>query len=277
MDIQFFKEFECEAEMLAMLKQHPNVVRFFGFCVNDKGTKFYLVTELAPDGSLRKLLDEKSKPLEWKTKIEVALGIAIGMRHLHKQDVLHLDLAARNILRFGNEVKVADFGLAKFTKHNLELAVTSPYVMGNPAWMAPELIDPCIKTPACDVYSFGITLWEIVTRELPFADKYHSNAQIAYSVLQGERPKIPDYIPNNLKDLGNIIKECVSADPSKRPDFEQIVIRLQNLLRILEPVAPTPKKLITTISSTTSLVNADADKSPYGVWHPNSVKKEDDS
>jgi len=248
---------------------------FFRFCVNDKGTKLYLVTELAPDGSLRKLLDDKSKIIDWKTKVEMALGICMGMHHLHNQDVLHLDLASRNILLFGNQVKVADFGLAKFTKHNLDLAVTSPYVMGNPAWMAPELIDPCVKTQGCDVYSFGITLWEIVTRELPFADKYHSNAHIAYCVLQGERPQIPDTIPDNLKDLGNIIKECYAADPHKRPNFEQVISRLQSLLRILEPVV-VPKKLHTHTSITTSLVNADTDKSPYGVWHPSSVKKEDD-
>jgi len=111
--------------------------------------------------------------------------------------------------------KVSDFGLsgARLTISNAEVA--------NPRWLAPEIMNKQEFTEASDVYSYGVILWELLTRETFFSD-ISFNYVIAEKVMAGKRPPIPDCPPN----YRSLIEMCWAQNPKERPTFKDIKIRL---------------------------------------------------
>ncbi|KAG0582470.1 hypothetical protein KC19_3G062400 [Ceratodon purpureus] len=175
------------------------------------------------------------------------LQVAKGVNYLHKNRVVHRDLKSHNILvmrmkcRDGKEfvcAKLADFGLSK-TKETSTTFSNQTLNTGTTRWMAPELMGPQtsesqtstsrsdeIKYPfKCDVYSFGMVCFEILTGEVPFQSTSSPNA-VKRMVLDGKRPILPNDCPNYLKDL---IQSCWKSDASIRPSFGDICVILKTL------------------------------------------------
>lgn len=158
-----YTSIEDEAVTLVNLR-HPNVVLFMGFV--HEPDKLWIVTEYCSRGSLRDILDSPALRLTQNRVLKFALGAARGLAYLHGQDapVLHLDLKTSNILiSSGWDTKLADFGLSKNIDNieNNEFAGTIQY-------SAPEILESNTFSVAADVYSFGICLWEMAAREVPF-------------------------------------------------------------------------------------------------------------
>jgi serine/threonine protein kinase len=154
---------EDEAVTLVNLR-HPNVVLFMGFVHEPR--KLWIVTEYCSRGSLRDLLDDNK--LRWTPSriLKLALGAARGLAYLHGQDppVLHLDLKTSNILiSSGWETKLADFGLSR----NIDNIQNNTFA-GTIQYSAPEILESNSFSTAADVYSFGICMWEMAAREIPF-------------------------------------------------------------------------------------------------------------
>ncbi|KAI9112451.1 hypothetical protein K1719_016374 [Acacia pycnantha] len=142
---------------------HFNLLRLFGFCI--EGNVRALVYEYMGNGSLDKYLFNKNKALGFKKLQEIAVGTAKGISYLHEecqQRIVHYDIKPENIL-LGNDFspKVADFGLAKLcNRENTHITMTGG--RGTPGYAAPELWMPFPITYKCDVYSFGMLLFEII-------------------------------------------------------------------------------------------------------------------
>ncbi|KAI8464201.1 MAG: kinase-like domain-containing protein, partial [Monoraphidium minutum] len=161
--------FEREIAILASIR-HPNVVNFIGAC--HRARTRCLVTEYCARGSLDKLLHKSGVPLDLPKRIEFALDIARGMACLHAQQpvIIHRDLKTANLLvsaRF--EVKVADFGLSRI-KDATHLQNSRAGLEGTIEYAAPEVLRGEPYTEKCDVWSFGVVLWELLTRARPYAD-----------------------------------------------------------------------------------------------------------
>ncbi|KAG0592984.1 hypothetical protein KC19_1G295500 [Ceratodon purpureus] len=220
--------FEYEARMLANIR-HPRVVRFIGCSYNEEEKEGLLVMELM-NQNLRSLIDSKrrenSPPFDLPVAVDIMDKIAEAMAYLHDQGVLHRDLKSSNILVNqsvdGKEeyvVKIADFGMAKLQGKN-----NMPYFMtvdvGATLWRAPEVFrnDGCHKYsfPA-DVWSYGITCFEILTGEVPFEGTTLS--QIRQKVLCGLRPRLPASCPSILKSM---LTKCWALMPCDRPSFANI-------------------------------------------------------
>ncbi|KAG0592982.1 hypothetical protein KC19_1G295400 [Ceratodon purpureus] len=221
--------FEYEARMLANIR-HPRVVRFIGCSYDEEEKQGLLVMELMHQ-NLRSLIDmkrrvENSPPFDLPVAVDIMDKIAEAMAYLHDQGVLHRDLKSSNILVNqsvdGKEdyvVKIADFGLAKLQGEN-----NMPYFMtvdvGATLWRAPEVFrnDGCHKYsfPA-DVWSYGITCYEILTGEVPFEGI--TCAQVRQKILSGLRPELPASCPSILKSL---VTKCWSLMPYDRPTFANI-------------------------------------------------------
>jgi len=143
--------------------RHPNIVMFLGACT--KPPNFAIVLEYCSGGTLWSLLQQKSIELSWEDRRQLALDTAKGMNYLHDRPtpILHRDLKSLNLLLDESKrVKLADFGWTK----GLQNYMTGK--IGTYQWMAPEVISAFQYTEKADIYSFGIILWEIASREAPY-------------------------------------------------------------------------------------------------------------
>lgn len=148
------------------LKKHKNVLNPIGMCQEVKN--YALVMELVPGGSLDNFL--KSPPTEFDEARQIKLikGIAAGMASLASQNVVHRDLACRNVLLGANFVpKVADFGFSRKVGDDKEGKTYN--ATGPIRWMAPESIAYNRYSEKSDVWAFATTCWEILTRKQPHA------------------------------------------------------------------------------------------------------------
>ena len=210
------EEFNKEANIMAQL-HHPHIVHFYGYCSVPK----CLVMEYMPKGSLFKVLHSK-EPLDWTIRIKIAAEIASGLAFLHSSNILHRDIKSLNVLLDAQMgAKLTDFGLSQVkneTKSKTSATRTHQDTVGTVQWMAPELFKRrAVFTQKADIYSLGITFWELAARQIPYAKD--TQAAIPTFVQQGEREDIPQDCPEKLAHL---IEQCWAGDPNARPSASEI-------------------------------------------------------
>lgn len=228
------KEFKREISTL-MLLRHPNLVLFMGAVIEPENIS--IVTEYCHGGTLFSLLHQRrSIDISWEFRVSILLEIAIGMNFLHTNNpfIIHRDLKSLNILltekieKTGDKskIKISDFGLSKaiYGKETLHTGN-----LGTCHWMPPEVIENKKYTIKADIYSFGIIIWECLSRQTPYSEM--SQQQISYHVsVKKGRPDcslIPNDAPFGLKIL---MEKCWDDEPSLRPSFESIVTYLRKLM-----------------------------------------------
>ncbi|MED6207483.1 hypothetical protein PIB30_036256 [Stylosanthes scabra] len=226
------KDFWREAQILSNL-HHPNVVAFYGIVPDGVGGTLATVTEFMVNGSLRHVLLKKERLLDRRRKLIIAMDAAFGMEYLHSKNIVHFDLKCDNLLVNLRDpqrpiCKVGDFGLSRIKRNTL----VSGGVRGTLPWMAPELLNGSSSrvSEKVDVFSFGISLWELLTGEEPYADM-HCGAIIGGIVKNTLRPPIPERCDPEWRKL---MEECWSADPNSRPSFTEITSRLRSMSGALQ-------------------------------------------
>nr|XP_027103265.1 serine/threonine-protein kinase HT1-like [Coffea arabica] len=211
------KKFNQESALLLRL-HHPNVLKFVG--VWRQPPVFGIITEYLSGGSLRSYLNKiehqhKSVPLP--TVVSMALDIARGMAYIHSQGIVHRDLKPDNVLISEDfHLKIADFGDACEEAHCHLLADRT----GTLRWMAPEMMKQKKSyNRKIDVYSFGLMLCEMIAGTIPFEGM--APEAVVFGVLNKDlRPTVPQRCPPAMREL---IVQCWSSNPGKRPEFWQIV------------------------------------------------------
>lgn len=258
-----------EAVIQARL-HHPNIVKLIWYTCNfDSQDSLSLLLDLM-SCNLEDFIEQqvhKTRGILFNyplVAVNIMMQIAKAMMYLHSQGIMHRDLKAANVLvdytwnpdEFGEgyiHVKVADFGLSKVKKVGSQ--TMNSWKVGTKYWRAPEVFwqEPSSSSTddltgvsstdeagssdhlaaysfSADVYSFGMTCYEIVTGEKPFADLLKSGLKERILkeriVKMHERPSLPDVLHPRLKDL---IEECWDGRPEKRPSFETICYRLDQI------------------------------------------------
>ncbi|TRY50136.1 Serine/Threonine protein kinase [Cryptosporidium tyzzeri] len=208
------REFYSELSIISRIR-HPNVTLFLGVVMSPL---YCLVTELVPNGSLFDLLHTKNLYLTSTQLLKISRDICCGMAYLHENGVLHCDLKSSNILLSGNfNVKIGDFGLSTLMESPLETRKMLGCI-GTHHWMAPEILRGEGFTKYADVYSFGIILWEMITKKIPHEDLNINH--IVASVGYGHKELIiPENIPSTIK---TVIKKTWSRNVRNRPNFKQL-------------------------------------------------------
>ncbi|XP_072979791.1 serine/threonine-protein kinase STY46-like [Typha angustifolia] len=210
---------EFAQEVYIMRKvRHRNVVQFIGACT--RPPSLCIVTEFMSGGSVYDFLHKQKGVFKLPALLKVAMDISKGMNYLHQNNIIHRDLKAANLLMDENEVvKVADFGVARVkSQSGVMTAETGTY-----RWMAPEVIEHNPYDHKADVFSFAIVLWELLTGKIPY--EYLTPLQAAIGVVRkGLRPTIPKSTHPKLAEL---LEKCWEQDPTKRPDFSEILDTLQ--------------------------------------------------
>uniref|UniRef100_A0A7N0UQS5 non-specific serine/threonine protein kinase n=1 Tax=Kalanchoe fedtschenkoi TaxID=63787 RepID=A0A7N0UQS5_KALFE len=221
-------EFRREVRIMRGLR-HPNIVHFVGAVTRPPNLS--IITEFLPRGSLYRIIHRPHGYIDERQRLKMALDVAHGMNCLHTSapTIVHRDLKSPNLLVDNNwNVKVCDFGLSRL-KHNTFLSSKS--TAGTPEWMAPEVLRNEPSNEKCDVYSFGVILWELATLKLPWSGM--NPMQVVGAVgFQHRRLEIPKEVDPLV---ARIIWECWQQDPSLRPSFAQLAVALQPLQRLQIP------------------------------------------
>ncbi|CAD6185977.1 unnamed protein product [Caenorhabditis auriculariae] len=214
-----------EAEILSKIR-HKNIIQFYGVCKSEND--FLIVTECAENGSLYDHIHKKENQQHdaFDQVLKWALEIARGVHYLHYDAVttiIHRDLKSKNVVLDHNFVcKICDFGTSKDLTHSF----TAPTWGGTAAWMSPEMILQTEGiTTATDVWSYGVVLWEILSREVPYKDytEYRIYSLITQS---GVTLAIPDSCPPQLSQL---LHSCWKMQPKDRLTMKQILKTLTTM------------------------------------------------
>jgi len=211
--------FLAEASLMCTLRPHDNVVQLLAVCSNPLA----VVMKYYSNGSLLSYL-HKSKQLYRMEFFTILKGIAAGMNHLHREKIIHRDLACRNILLNGTmEAVVADFGLARMVHREIDSASTQS-LFGPIKWMAPESIQHQTYSMKTDSWMFGVTCWEMLTKNIPFPEL--DLIASALAIVKGDRLVIPETCPPKLAEL---MKACWTTNPDLRPNFQEIYNSLEKM------------------------------------------------
>lgn len=208
--------------------RHPNVLLFMGACT-DPGN-MAIVTEILPRGNGEQVLRDASLDLSLFKRLLMALDVAQGMAWLHqsKPQIIHRDLKPSNLLVDENlHVKVCDFGLSAVKENGTEKLQDTDSVPGTPLWMAPEVLMGKPFDASSDVYSFGIVLWEMVTKEEVYPEFTSFGAFKRAICYKHHRPTIP---AGTTPSLAALMERCWHREASQRPTFGEIIKLLEGVI-----------------------------------------------
>uniref|UniRef100_UPI00358E86D8 receptor-interacting serine/threonine-protein kinase 2 n=1 Tax=Myxine glutinosa TaxID=7769 RepID=UPI00358E86D8 len=232
-----------EAEMMQRAR-FSHIIPILGVCEDPEFVA--IVMEYMPNGSLDALLHQPwNVPcVPWPLRIRMLHEMALAMNYLHSltPPLLHHDLKSHNVLLDGDfHTKIADFGLARWRKQSQFSSVRSnPTALGagTVLYMPPEAFNSEKRTDAShDVYSFGIIMWEVLSRKRPFEEAVEL-LQVMFSVQFGTRPPleaVPAEVPNR-EFFVDLTHRCWAQEPQDRPTFSNCAMGLEKMLSLYEPI-----------------------------------------
>jgi eukaryotic-like serine/threonine-protein kinase len=206
-DKSFVNKFRGEAQSAAGLS-HPNIVNVYD--VGDDSGLHYIVMELVEGITLKRFIERKGK-LEVKEAVGISIQIAQGMEAAHDNHIIHRDIKPQNIIisRDG-KVKVTDFGIAKATNSN---TITSN-AMGSVHYLSPEQARGGYSDEKSDIYSLGVTLYEMLSGKVPFAGD--NTVSVALLHIQGEAMPLRELDPEIPVSVDKIVQKCMQKRPERR-------------------------------------------------------------
>ncbi|XP_029001957.1 tyrosine-protein kinase JAK1 [Betta splendens] len=225
---------------------HDNIVKYKGICQEEGGQAIKLIMEYLPMGSLKEYLPRNKSKTSLSTLLSYSTQICKGMDYLGSRNYIHRDLAARNVL-VENEgtVKIGDFGLTKSIKDNEGYYIVKDENDSPVFWYAPECLTHCKFYLASDVWSFGVTMYELIT----YCDSAKSPMPIFLNMIgktqgqmtivrlvrvlqEGKRLPRPEGCPDPIYEL---MRKCWEQMPEDRITFKKLIEELTRLQQQLQP------------------------------------------
>ena len=222
-DSNFVSKFKMEAQSAAGLS-HPNIVSVYD--VIDEGKLHYIVMELIEGITLKSYIQKKGR-LEVKETIGIAIQVAQGIAAAHEQHIIHRDIKPQNMLiSMDGKVKVADFGIARAVSSQTMNAAT---VVGSVHYISPEQARGGYSDERSDLYSLGITMFEMVTGHVPFEGD--NTVTVALAHLEEPMPDPRMLNPDVSPSLARIILKCTEKRPERRyPNAAAVISDLRRAL-----------------------------------------------
>ena len=222
-DETFIKKFLSEAQAAAGL-MHPNVVNVYDVG-QDRGL-YYMVMELVEGITLKDYIQRKGR-LSPKETISISIQMVNGIQAAHKKNIVHRDIKPQNIIiSKDGKVKVTDFGIARATTST---QTVSSSVMGSVHYTSPEHARGEVVNEKSDIYSAGITMYEMVTGHVPFDGD--TTVTVALKHLQDQIVSPAEYVPDIPYSLECIIMKCTAKNPMRRyQDCQTLIADLKRSL-----------------------------------------------
>ena len=206
-DAKFVAKFRGEAQSVAGLS-HPNIVNVYD--VGEDNGLYYIVMELVEGITLKKFIEKKGK-LDVKEAVGIGIQIAQGMEAAHNNHIIHRDIKPQNIIiSKEGKVKVTDFGIAKAATSN---TITSN-AMGSVHYISPEQARGGYSDEKSDIYSLGVTLYEMLSGKVPFEGE--STVTVALAHIQDEAVPLEEFDPTIPMSLSKIVQKCMQKKPDMR-------------------------------------------------------------
>mgnify|MGYP001120577800 FL=1 len=218
----FVSKFRIEAQAAAGL-MHPNIVNVYD--VGEEGENHYIVMELVEGITLKKYIEKKAR-LSVKEAVSIAIQVSMGIEAAHNNHIIHRDIKPQNIIiSKEGKVKVTDFGIAKAATSN---TITSN-VMGSVHYTSPEQARGGYSDEKSDIYSLGITMFEMLTGRVPFNGE--TTVAIAIKHIQEEFPSPREYVPEIPVCVEQIVFKCCQKSPDRRyQSMSELIVDLKQSL-----------------------------------------------
>lgn len=215
------ESFEAESSVLHF--HHPNIVRTLA--VQTLMDAQCIIMEFAGERNLMTVIYDPCEELDAERRTKFALDIAQGLQFAHRQGIAHLDLKPGNVLVSEKDhCKLADFGCCQAVEENHKPASpTKSNLTGTYAYRAPELLRGESPTTKADIYSFGVCLWQMLTRERPYG-KENQHVVIFGVVAYQLRPELSEELTG---DEQFVIRQCWQAEAKVRPTASEIIVKLK--------------------------------------------------
>ncbi|MDR2045137.1 MAG: Stk1 family PASTA domain-containing Ser/Thr kinase [Clostridium sp.] len=246
----FVSKFRIEAQAAAGL-MHPNIVNVYD--VGEENGIHYIVMELVEGITLKKYIEKKAR-LSYKEAVSIAIQMGMGIEAAHSNHIIHRDIKPQNIIiSKDGKVKVTDFGIAKAATSN---TITSN-VMGSVHYTSPEQARGGYSDEKSDIYSLGVTLFEMLTGRVPFNGE--TTVAIAIKHIQEELPSPKDYVPEIPDSVAGIVLKCCHKSPDRRyqntgeliADLKQSLITPdRDFVVRLEPEAEMSTRMVSDVEMT---------------------------
>ena len=218
----FVSKFRVEAQAAAGL-MHPNIVNVYD--VGEEKSSYYIIMELVNGITLKKYIEKKGR-LSPREAVTVAIQVAIGLAAAHRNHIIHRDIKPQNIIiSKEGKVKVTDFGIAKASTSN---TITSN-VMGSVHYTSPEQARGGFSDEKSDVYSLGVTLFEMLTGRVPYEGD--TTVAIALKHIQEPFPDPRELVPDLPYSVQQIVLKCCEKSPDMRyQNMEELAADLRRSL-----------------------------------------------
>lgn len=218
----FVSKFRTEAQAAAGM-MHPNIVNVYD--VGEEGGIYYIVMELVEGITLKKYIEKKSR-LSIKETISIAIQVSMGIEAAHNNHIIHRDIKPQNIMiSKEGKVKVTDFGIAKAVSSN---TITSN-VMGSVHYTSPEQARGGFSDEKSDIYSLGITMFEMLTGRVPFNGE--TTVAIAIKHIQETMPSPREYVAEIPISVEQIVYKCTQKSPDRRyQNMAELIVDLKKSL-----------------------------------------------
>ncbi len=241
----FVSKFRIEAQAAAGL-MHPNIVNVYD--VGEESGIHYIVMELVEGITLKKYIEKKAR-LSVKEAVSIAIQVSMGIEAAHNNHIIHRDIKPQNIIiSKEGKVKVTDFGIAKAATSN---TITSN-VMGSVHYTSPEQARGGYSDEKSDIYSLGITMFEMLTGRVPFNGE--TTVAIAIKHIQEEMPSPREYVSEIPVSVEQIVLKCCQKSPDRRyqsmgeliADLKQSLINPdEDFVKVVDPDEEASTRMIT--------------------------------
>lgn len=207
-DKTFVSKFRAEAQSAAGLT-HPNIVNVYD--VGDEDGIYYIVMELVEGITLKRYIEKRGR-IPYKEAVSIAIQVAKGMEAAHNHHIIHRDIKPQNIIiSKDGKVKVTDFGIAKAASSS---TINSSAAMGSVHYISPEQARGGYSDERSDIYSFGITLFEMITGTVPFDGD--STVSVAVQHIQDDIPAPSSIVEGVPISIDKIILKCAQKKTERR-------------------------------------------------------------